>query len=241
MDQKKIPVIELFGPTIQGEGALAGQVSYFLRTGGCSFRCSWCDSMHAVEPAEIKKRAQHLTPQQIIERVRVVAPGICKSPWITFTGGDPVLWDLGVIAHELKFLGFRVAVETQAHLWHDWLEVADLVTASPKPPSSGMAEKFSPAMLQKYVARLGVKLVLKFVVFSYEDLDWATRMRKLAPRARFFLSSGTVIREDDEEFKLVVLRQYHWLAAEVLRRPELVDATVLPQLHALLWGRQLGH
>lgn len=35
---KTFPVIEIFGPTIQGEGALAGLPTYFIRFGGCETR-----------------------------------------------------------------------------------------------------------------------------------------------------------------------------------------------------------
>jgi len=45
----EIRVSEIFGPTIQGEGALIGQPTVFVRTGGCDYRCSWCDSLHAVD------------------------------------------------------------------------------------------------------------------------------------------------------------------------------------------------
>ena len=44
-----IRVSEIFGPTIQGEGALIGLPTVFVRTGGCDYRCSWCDSLHAVD------------------------------------------------------------------------------------------------------------------------------------------------------------------------------------------------
>src|SRR5690606_39988469 len=40
----KIPVIEIFGPTIQGEGMVIGQKTMFVRTAGCDYSCSWCDS-----------------------------------------------------------------------------------------------------------------------------------------------------------------------------------------------------
>ncbi|MGB2992770.1 MAG: 7-carboxy-7-deazaguanine synthase QueE, partial [Paenisporosarcina sp.] len=40
----KIPVMEIFGPTIQGEGMVIGQKTMFVRTGGCDYSCSWCDS-----------------------------------------------------------------------------------------------------------------------------------------------------------------------------------------------------
>src|SRR5262249_776223 len=47
--QAEIRVSEIFGPTIQGEGVLIGLPTVFVRSGGCDYRCSWCDSMHAVD------------------------------------------------------------------------------------------------------------------------------------------------------------------------------------------------
>jgi 7-carboxy-7-deazaguanine synthase len=46
-----IRISEIFGPTIQGEGVLIGLPTVFVRTGGCDYRCSWCDSLHAVDSA----------------------------------------------------------------------------------------------------------------------------------------------------------------------------------------------
>ncbi|MFX0112786.1 7-carboxy-7-deazaguanine synthase QueE, partial [Bacillus pumilus] len=41
---KAIPVLEIVGPTIQGEGMVIGQKTMFGRTAGCDYSCSWCDS-----------------------------------------------------------------------------------------------------------------------------------------------------------------------------------------------------
>ena len=35
-----IRISEIFGPTIQGEGALIGRPTVFVRTGGCDFRAA---------------------------------------------------------------------------------------------------------------------------------------------------------------------------------------------------------
>lgn len=239
----KFPVVELFGPTLQGEGALAGHVSYFLRTGGCSYRCSWCDSMHAVDPRQIKQGARWMTTTEIIEEVQgLLPPSGKKRSWMTLTGGDPCLWDLSPVICRLNDLGLRAAVETQGRLWQEWLTNCDLVTCSPKGPSSGMADRFSVEMLQQYAARLREHLVLKFVICSDEDLEWARRVRRLAPKARLCLSVGTPTRTNSPGDDLVsdILDGYRWLADRVFEHPDLHDATVLPQLHALLWGRDLG-
>ena len=47
----QLRIAEIFGPTIQGEGALIGEPTVFVRTGGCDYRCTWCDSLHAVDSA----------------------------------------------------------------------------------------------------------------------------------------------------------------------------------------------
>lgn len=40
----KLPVLEIFGPTFQGEGRAIGQKTMFVRTAGCDYHCDWCDS-----------------------------------------------------------------------------------------------------------------------------------------------------------------------------------------------------
>ena len=42
--RKRMPIMEIFGPTIQGEGMVIGRKTMFVRTGGCDYSCAWCDS-----------------------------------------------------------------------------------------------------------------------------------------------------------------------------------------------------
>ena len=44
-------VKEMFGPTLQGEGAHAGRPCVFLRFAACNLECSFCDTDFAVEGA----------------------------------------------------------------------------------------------------------------------------------------------------------------------------------------------
>lgn len=227
-------VAEIFGPTIQGEGAVAGKLSHFLRTFGCSYRCSWCDSMHAVDPAYSSK-AHRLTAPEIVEKVRALK---APAPWLTITGGDPVDWELTGVVGELA-LDHKVAVETQGAVWRDWLEYCHLVTVSPKGPSSGMVDRLDPAILQKYHARLRARMVLKIVCFDDADLDYAERIHRFMPDVPMYLSAGT-----DLDYKSPADAQIHrfkWLAENVLQRPKLVNCSVLPQLHVLVWGEERGH
>ena len=41
---KKIEVTEIFGPTLQGEGPMAGHPAMFLRLRRCNLQCVWCDT-----------------------------------------------------------------------------------------------------------------------------------------------------------------------------------------------------
>lgn len=135
---KTIPIIECFGPTIQGEGIMTGTITHFLRTGGCPLRCTWCDSMHAVLPEEVKARADWLEVHEILNAIR----SLPRAPWITLTGGDPCMHKgLGDLISALQGVESytHVAVETQGTLFPDWLVKCDVVTFSPKPPSSGNA------------------------------------------------------------------------------------------------------
>ena len=36
----KLPVLEIFGPTFQGEGRAIGQKTMFVRTAGCDYHCA---------------------------------------------------------------------------------------------------------------------------------------------------------------------------------------------------------
>src|SRR5919201_1619214 len=105
-----LPVIEIFGPTVQGEGPDAGRPAYFVRFGGCDYRCSWCDSMYAVDPVQVRHDARHLESEEILADIRQLHTG---PDLVVLSGGNPALLDLGPLVDRLHESGFEVAVETQ--------------------------------------------------------------------------------------------------------------------------------
>src|SRR3954451_22196690 len=115
---KLIPVVEIFGPTIQGEGAEAGVPTRFVRVGGCDFRCSWCDTMYAVDPEVVRATAEKLSSQEIVGRVASLDG---HPRWVTISGGNPALHNLDDVVSGLHAAGFRVSVETQGSRWASWL------------------------------------------------------------------------------------------------------------------------
>ena len=49
----KIMISEIFY-SLQGEGIQIGIPTVFVRLFGCDLRCSWCDSMYAVEGTDFR-------------------------------------------------------------------------------------------------------------------------------------------------------------------------------------------
>lgn len=169
--EKTVPVIEVFGPTIQGEGAMIGVKTMFVRFGGCDYRCGRCDSMHAVEPEAVKANANWLTQKDIAE-VLLQAKEATGVEWVTLSGGNPTMWDLQELT-ELLEGKMKIAVETQGSIWRDWLRNVDQLTISPKGP--GMQEKFVPEKFKDFISRIGfnTKTCVKIVCFGQADLEFA--------------------------------------------------------------------
>ena len=251
-DDKKIQVMELFGPTIQGEGIMSGTVTHFLRTGGCGLRCTWCDSLFSVLPEEIKKHRTMMTTDEILRAVAALP----YAPYITFTGGDPAIQDrLGDLVLTLNDMGMRVAVETQGMYFPAWLRRCDVLTFSPKGPSSGNI--VNPQDLIRFCVDRGpqrvMKICIKVVVFNEEDFEYAMALYELMPPwsyDAFYFTAGTPIwfgypedaseaLRDQEETKRVldVLQNQTALADMMLKsNTRFNEKTHLGcQQHVLLW------
>ncbi len=67
---RTIPIVEIFGPVIQGEGAMIGVQTHFVRTGGCDYRCSWFDTPYAVLPEEVRANSISMTSAAIVAQLR---------------------------------------------------------------------------------------------------------------------------------------------------------------------------
>ena len=79
-------IAEIFGPTIQGEGALIGEPTVFVRTGGCDYRCAWCDSLHAVDTS-YRRTWMPMTPDAVWDRIVQLSLG--KPLTVSLSGGNP--------------------------------------------------------------------------------------------------------------------------------------------------------
>jgi len=235
-----LPVVETFGPTVQGEGPDAGVPAYFVRFGGCDYRCHWCDSMYAVDPAQVRLNAEALEPVAIVKRLQTLKPG---PRLVVLSGGNPVLHELGELVKELHRVGMRVAVETQGSLWRAWLANVDRIVVSPKPPSSGMTTPTHTKQFRAFCAKLAAgqcEWDIKVTVFDQSDLEWVVQLQAELPDRRLYLTAGTDVGLTDEATMTRLRARYRWLCEAVALRPPLAGARVLPQLHVLAWGTERG-
>ncbi|ANU19094.1 7-carboxy-7-deazaguanine synthase QueE [Planococcus plakortidis] len=233
----KIPVMEVFGPTIQGEGMVMGQKTMFVRTAGCDYSCSWCDSKFTWDGTG---KSVMMTADDIAQQLEDL--GKDSFSHVTISGGNPALHKgIAELVALCQENGWRTAVETQGSIWQDWLSEIDEVTVSPKPPSSGMILDYSKldAMLGKLSSS---QASLKVVVFDEADFFFAEQLHLRYPSFPFFLQVGNDDTQTSEDEKLVqhLLGRYQWLIDRHLASVSLNDAKVLPQLHTLLWGNKRG-
>lgn len=239
----KIPVMEIFGPTIQGEGMVVGQKTMFVRTAGCDYSCSWCDSSFTWDGS-----GKHLIVQMTAEEIwselkRIGGNGFS---FVTISGGNPVLLrNLESLIALLKESDMKIGVETQGSKWQEWLYDIDELTISPKPPSSGMITDFSvlSAIIGKLINRNSEQHIsLKIVVFNQEDYEYAKQVHHRYPGIPFYLQVGNdeITTTDNPQLINHLLKKYEMLIDWVIADEELKDVKVLPQLHALIWGNKRG-
>src|SRR5712671_7030292 len=117
-----IRISEIFGPTIQGEGPLIGHPTVFVRTGGCDYRCRWCDTLYAVLP-EYRDEWPAMSSHDIFARIEELSGG--KPLLVTLSGGNPVLQPLGRLIELGHAKGYRFAAETQGSVDAEWFAALD--------------------------------------------------------------------------------------------------------------------
>lgn len=241
MSGETLRISEIFGPTIQGEGALIGMATVFVRTGGCDFRCSWCDTLHAVDSA-YRDTWTPMSADAVMGEVRRLSGG--APLMVTVSGGNPAIQPLGRLIELGKREGYRFALETQGSLSRDWFADLDVLSLSPKPPSSGMA--FDRKALADAVAAAGpnTAIALKFVVFDEADYGFAREVARAYPHLPVYLQPGnhTPPPADQEDAVIDIpgiMARLRWLIDRAAN-DRWFEASILPQLHTLIWGNLRG-
>ena len=230
-------IAEIFGPTIQGEGSLIGEPTVFVRAGGCDYRCSWCDSLHAVD-SEFRKDWLPMSSEEVWAEVKRLSGDVPLV--ISLSGGNPAIQDFSGLIALGNAEGYRFACETQGSVAREWFSDLDTLVLSPKPPSSG--ETVDWALFEDCIsaAKGAPNIVVKIVIFDDVDYAWAKEAASRFPDLPLYLQPGN--SQVDPEMPVApqdVTDRLLWLVekatADKWYRPRM-----LPQLHVLLWGNKRG-
>lgn len=203
-------ISEIF-ESINGESVYSGLRTVFIRTFGCDLRCSYCDSMYAVEGEDYIE----MSVSEVLEAVKAFD---CNR--VTLTGGEPLLQkDVSTLIERLVGDDYQVEIETNgANVICDYVRDKNVtITMDWKCPSSGMLDR----MYEGNLYTLRTKDVLKCVVGSTSDLDEMKRISDLT-EAQIYVSPifGQIELED---------------IANYLIDNKLDDVRLQLQLHKIVW------
>lgn len=158
-------VVEIF-KSIEGEGKRAGLPCTFIRLYGCDLDCSYCDTDYGRKGGNYTE----YTIDEILDRVKELGVNA-----VTITGGEPLIHkDVYDLVESLTDENYWINIETNGanklKIFPSFYPV--FYTMDMKCPSSGM----TGFMLKENLSFLGVQDVLKFVVGSEEDLQFAKKI-----------------------------------------------------------------
>lgn len=247
-----IPVVEIFGPTVQGEGPNAGARCIFVRVKGCDFSCDFCDSKFTWgnnSSAVIEYNEEDLS-NVLVDLIKVQN---CNR--VVLTGGNPCLYNFEPVINSVRDkLCLRGSaafdVETQGSKLPEWLLLADTVVFSPKPPSSNMPDTYDDII--DYIgskAPGGQQIAIKVPIFTDEDIEFAKRYAQFINRwtnvhdneLKLYLSVGNSDVNEVGQIRDRVLADYESLLNKINENPEdFQNVFILPQIHTLVWGNKQG-
>ena len=235
----KINVIEMF-KSIQGEGNEVGKITTFLRLGGCSFRCGFCDSKQTWEPG---KHGRMIEVDDLVNELEQY-----KTKHVTITGGNPAIWKEPMLelVLKLKEMRYTIAMETQGDIFQPWMSVIDNMVISPKNIENlPITIEQYKENIQKIIDRRGSKTtIIKTPIFNKDDLNWFKDFVQFDGNYKIYLSVGNDWTDmtDTAKFRELILARYKWLIEEVLQDQWFVDrqTCVIPQVHVLVWDNKAG-
>lgn len=241
-----IPVVEIFGSTVQGEGPNVGARCIFIRVKGCSFKCMWCDSKHTWGNSD--SEVIEYTSEDLLNKIKsMCANSNCNR--VVLTGGNPCLYDFTSVIDRLN-TEIAFDVETQGDIIPEWLSLLDTVVFSPKAPSSGMPDTYDTIVNYiKELAPEAQQIAIKIPIFTDGDIEFARNYARFINSwttihdhdLRLYLSVGNSDVNTVESIRDRVLSDYELLLNKINEDPEdFQNVFILPQIHTLVWGNKQG-
>lgn len=232
-----LPVNEVFGPTVQGEGPHTGRVVSFVRLGLCNLSCGFCDSASTWDDSRYDLAAWNpSTPvSSVVEDVAQRG-----APVTVLSGGEPLMQQTRP-AFTTMLDGLAavssVHVETNGTI-SPTRYVADRVSwfsVSPKLANNGsdpVGKRLKSSVLARFAALADQRRAcFKFVINSPEDLDEVDALARelsLAPDQVWIMPEGVSPES--------VLARHRRLAEHIITR----GYSTSTRLHTLMWGDERG-
>jgi 7-carboxy-7-deazaguanine synthase len=195
-----------------------------------------------------------MSAEEIFSEIEKLSGG--KPLMISLSGGNPAIQPLSGLIKLGKQKGYQFALETQGSIAQDWFADLDVLTLSPKPPSSGMETDWvkldqcvKAATLPPLSPRTAggkseaeggsvVAVSLKIVVFDEQDYLYAKDAAARYPTLPVYLQPGNhVVNGPADQGGL--MERMRWLIDRTLS-DGWYAAKILPQLHVLIWGNKRG-
>lgn len=231
-----LPISEVFGPTLQGEGPYAGRSASFIRFGGCNLSCSWCDTPYTWDSTrfDLRLEIEAQTVEQIVARLPA------RAPMVVLTGGEPLLYAgrpaFLQLLRALRLTGTAIHVESNGtrHPPSDVLALLDVVILSPKLSNAGSHRGSQDSSIHE---------------------AWLDPLRRPETHLKFVCESA-----NDVEAAVAISDEIGWDRSRVWVMPQAVDVAALQQrwpdiansaaslginatsrLQLFAWGNERGH
>lgn len=253
-----LPVNEVYGPTIQGEGPDIGRPCVFLRVHYCPVKCPGCDTAFTWNGKEQPKRVTAAMLLPLLRSLRQEDNQITKrvTTGLVVSGGEPLLYMRNMVLRSALDLiwSFR-GLETSGYVGKSlddpetvaWLRqflcLFDTVCVSPKItpclPGQLPIEELEAALptikriafIDQFSNRTScpTRFVYKFVARDSTDID---AIRSCCARQELDPTHVQVMPYGNDPSTL--LQSMEFLSPVCCRE----GWTLTPRLHALLWGAE---
>ena len=213
-EELNVSINEIFH-SIQGEAKNSGKPTVFIRTAGCPFRCTYCDTEYAFTEGKQVKISE------IISKVKSY-----DSNYVTVTGGEPLAQtNIKVLLTTLFENLFKVSLETSG-----LVDICDVpqgveIVMDIKTPSS----KENHKNIKSNLSLIKNNDVLKFVIGNKSDYEWS---KKYIIENNLTLFKNIYFSPVHENLELSEIAD--WILRDRL------NVTLQLQLHKYIWGNERG-
>ncbi len=213
MQVSKLRVTEIFY-SLQGESALMGFPTVFIRLTGCPLRCNYCDTAYAFQGGTLMAIAD------ILQQVEKFTP-----KYVCVTGGEPLAQ-----SHCLQLLtqlcdqGYTVSLETSGALDISVVDPRVIKIIDIKTPGSGESQR----NLWQNLNFLSSQDQIKFVICDHNDYLWSKEIMKIMHQ--YHPAQGCQILFSPSYHQLQPQHLADWILQDRL------PVRMQLQLHKFIWG-----